>query len=171
MYCEICDVLLNSPEQKISHQKGKNHQKKLSTRQRAEELLKKGSSFSRHCEICNVTLTSEITALDHFEGKSHRKRERALEKHNGCKLQRQCCDAIRHSGKPFAGENRCTLNSSISVNGRKFHSTRRASVIPDEGTPNIMNGYSTMDDFLIKDESFSEDSCNLVNGESTSGVL
>ena len=170
MYCDICEVSLNSHEQRISHQKGKTHQKRLATRHRAEELLKNGSSVSRHCEICNVTLTSEITALDHFEGKTHKKKERALEKHNGCKLHGQCCDISELGEKLSADERGCCSELKLnSLERRKRNSVKRVSVNPVADEVNRMNGYTTMDEFL-QSHAQSKACLALENGEKPSGL-
>lgn len=168
MYCEICDVSLNSSEQEISHQKGKTHQKKLATRQRAEELLKSGSNFSRHCEICNVTLTSEITALDHFEGKNHRKRQKALERHNGFKLQSQCRH-IHGDHEELSDDFQRTLNSTKLVDGREHRIIKQPS--PVASTTDKMNGYSSVEDYVLQFEPHSKGSLYLVDGERPTGVL
>ena len=77
--CSLCEVKLNSLEQKKAHCRGKNHIKRAEAREKALEL---GTDFDRtpdHCDVCNVPLTSKMTAIDHFKGKMHQKKVKTVE--------------------------------------------------------------------------------------------
>ena len=77
--CSLCEVKLNSLEQKKAHCRGKNHIKRAEAREKALEL---GTDFDRtpdHCDVCNVPLTSKMTAMDHFKGKMHQKKVKTVE--------------------------------------------------------------------------------------------
>lgn len=77
--CPICDVKLNSAEQRRAHCRGKNHIKREEARKKAEELGTDFDNTPDHCDVCNVPLTSKMTAIDHFKGKMHQKKVKAVE--------------------------------------------------------------------------------------------
>ena len=98
--CPVCDVKLNSAEQRRAHCRGKNHIKREEARKKAQELGTDFDSTPDHCDICNVPLTSKMTAIDHFKGKLHQKKIKAVdEQRQGFKNYCEICEVRLQSLK------------------------------------------------------------------------
>lgn len=123
-HCTICDVKLNSVEQRRAHCRGKNHIKREEARKKAEEL---GTDFDKtpdHCEVCNVPLTSKMTAIDHFRGKMHQKKVKALEEQRlGFKNYCEICDirlqSLKVSQAHFNGKLHKKQERKVLLKGKK----------------------------------------------------
>lgn len=114
--CPVCDVKLNSAEQRRAHCRGKNHIKREEARKKAEELGTNFDSTPDHCDVCNVPLTSKMTAIDHFKGKMHQKKVKAVEEQRqGFKNYCEICDVRLQSLKV----------SEAHFNGKQHHKRER----------------------------------------------
>ena len=98
--CPVCNVKLNSAEQRRAHCRGKNHIKREEARKKAQELGTDFDSTPDHCDVCNVPLTSKMTAIDHFKGKMHQKKVKSVEEQRqGFKNYCEICEAHLQSLK------------------------------------------------------------------------
>jgi stress response protein YsnF len=114
--CPVCDVKLNSAEQRRAHCRGKNHIKREEARKKAQELGTDFDSTPDHCDVCNVPLTSKMTAIDHFKGKMHQKKVKAVEEQRqGFKNYCEICEVRLQSLKV----------SEAHFNGKQHHKRER----------------------------------------------
>ena len=126
--CPVCDVKLNSAEQRRAHCRGKNHIKREEARKKAEELGTDFDSTPDHCEVCNVPLTSKMTAIDHFKGKMHQKKVKAVEEQrqgfkNYCEICEVRLQSLKVSEAHFNGKQhhkRVRKTSCGKAQGRKI---------------------------------------------------
>uniref|UniRef100_A0A8C2T656 C2H2-type domain-containing protein n=1 Tax=Coturnix japonica TaxID=93934 RepID=A0A8C2T656_COTJA len=72
-YCNLCNIILASPDVASSHLQGKIHAQKL--RQLAENKALVEVGFGHYiCPVCNVVLTNVLEYQSHMKGKKHQTR-------------------------------------------------------------------------------------------------
>ena len=133
--CPICDVKLNSAEQRRAHCRGKNHIKREEARKKAEELGTDFDSTPDHCDVCNVPLTSKMTAIDHFKGKMHQKKVKAVaDQRQGFKNYCDICEvplqSLKVSEAHFNGKQHCKRQrktNSAKGQGKKIPIERKST--------------------------------------------
>ncbi|XP_028414405.1 uncharacterized protein LOC114537553 [Dendronephthya gigantea] len=133
--CPVCDVKLNSVEQRRAHCRGKNHIKREEARKKAEELGTDFDSTPDHCDVCNVPLTSKMTAIDHFKGKMHQKKVKAVEEQrqgfrNYCEICEVRLQSLKVSEAHFTGKQhhkRERKTNSVRGQGKKIPIDKKSS--------------------------------------------
>lgn len=157
--CAICDVKLNSMEQRRAHCRGKNHLKRVAAREKAIELGTDFDSTPDHCDVCNVPLTSKMTAIDHFKGKMHQKKVKAVEDlRQGFRNFCDVCDVRLQSLKV----------SEAHFNGKQHRKRERKSSLSRGKDKNSTNERKPRETRLKKVGDISQTSFGTVNNPSSS---
>uniref|UniRef100_A0A3Q2CVE4 Zinc finger matrin-type protein 3 n=1 Tax=Cyprinodon variegatus TaxID=28743 RepID=A0A3Q2CVE4_CYPVA len=107
LYCKLCNVTLNSPQQAQAHYQGKNHGKKLrnfyagsqqppairipeATEGAGQSLGSGGAprvilaTENDYCKLCDASFSSLAVAQAHYQGKNHAKKLRLAEAQQNC---------------------------------------------------------------------------------------
>ena len=115
--CTLCEVNLNSLEQKKAHCREKNHIKRTTARELALELSTDFYRTLDHCDVCNVPLTSKMTAMDHFKGKMHQKKVKTVKDgfHNFCDVCDVRLQSLEVSEVHFNGKQHNKPERKLSI--------------------------------------------------------
>ena len=115
--CTLCEVNLNSLEQKKAHCREKNHIKRTTARELALELSTDFYRTLDHCDVCNVPLTSKMTAMDHFKGKMHQTKVKTVKDgfHNFCDVCDVRLQSLEVSEVHFNGKQHNKPERKLSI--------------------------------------------------------